>query len=388
MARSCSPGIPSLPLFEADAIAGSPRGPCGIAVSLPWDSVAEPESDLDEPPASEASRSVEGLVDEMQSHRERLDTMEERIGLRSRQLEQELRTRLAEVEKQMHDAQRHQCLAIQRVEGLMEERRAKNEEVAQHVIGLLVRIEAMDTDRQDETAADALRLLRLEGEVEDCRGRLASLLEQERGGQAVLQEHMVRFATLSSRVDAQGEQLRLMVERLQRADVHVRLDALQASLDKQDQKQQKHAERLAKLVLQFQSQGDDTVESADGKVAALRAEVANEVEQLRSDIKGLSTRLLILAKENHARSLRRGHLQVEPEDVCEQVGVRVSKDEGFGVIAGHPAEDVVEEVSHMTRKDLAWCKLGQLQGHDANAVALAREIEVIRGGLRGAEGGS
>lgn len=391
---------PSTPRWRGPAAAGGARGPgasrarrrsgspraCSLsggassALDLPLLDSARPAS----------ARSLDGA-----DLRARLDAFEERLGLQRRELEHEFRARLENVERQMHDAQRHQCQAIRRVQGLLEERQAKNEELAHHVVGLLERIEALDGEGRDAPAAprppsgggaavDSLRLLRLEHGLEDCTGKLASLVEQENEGRSTLQEHVVRLASVRSRVDAQGEQLRSMGDRLDRGDVLVRLEAVQASLGQQYQQQQEHAEQLEVMARRLQAH-----EPTGDEVVTARAELACEVERLRSEVRSLGARLLVLARGGQVRSLQRQSPYGEPEGVLGPLcGHAVKRQEQAAVVANEPVESLVQGDMQVTGKGVVGCKLEQLQEKEDSALAWAREMEVIRGGLLGADGGS
>eukprot|EP00930_Biecheleria_cincta_P082390 TRINITY_DN72128_c0_g1_i1.p1 TRINITY_DN72128_c0_g1~~TRINITY_DN72128_c0_g1_i1.p1 ORF type:complete len:604 (-),score=138.70 TRINITY_DN72128_c0_g1_i1:19-1830(-) len=255
---------------------------------------------------AELSGNVRGLSDEMQSQLRRIDQMDSRLWEWRHQLEEELRSRLAEVEQALQQGSSAQRVAkatneealkkmsqrLLRVEGLVEEHHSHAEETTQGLMTLHSRIVDLEEfpslqglpheeleraaveqptarsslESEHTVAALDTRLTELNLEVRETLQKLEQLQRESHDTQARVGMQEEKTKSLSAKLDTKDEQYRAMMDKFQDANMEGRLKALHAKVQDLDAASTDVVEKLQILQQRVENQEQD----ANSAASALR----------------------------------------------------------------------------------------------------------------------
>lgn len=257
---------------------------------------------------AELSGNVKGLSDEMQSQLRRIDQMDSRLWEWRHQLEEELRSRLAEVEQAFQQGTSAQRVAkatneealkkmsqrLLRVEGFVEEHHSHAEETTQGLMTLHSRIMELEelppvqglpheeleraaveqpaaakSSLESEQTLAALdgRLTELNLEVREMVQKFEQLQRESHDTQARVEMQDEKTKSLRTMLDTKDEQYRAMLDKFQDANVDGRLKAMQSKVQDLDATSTDLVEKLQILQQKVENQEQD---AASGVAAALR----------------------------------------------------------------------------------------------------------------------
>eukprot|EP00931_Biecheleriopsis_adriatica_P107436 TRINITY_DN8177_c0_g1_i1.p1 TRINITY_DN8177_c0_g1~~TRINITY_DN8177_c0_g1_i1.p1 ORF type:complete len:599 (+),score=161.53 TRINITY_DN8177_c0_g1_i1:160-1797(+) len=252
---------------------------------------------------AELSGNVKGLSDEMQSQLRRIDQMDSRLWEWRHQLEEELRSRITEVEQAVQQLTSSQRVAktsneealkrltqrVLRVEGVVDEHHSHAEETNRGLLQLHSRISeleeghnlhaahseemksrralAFEAEGESGVAAAAMegRLAELDLQVKEAVQKLDTLQQESHDLRSRVEMQDEKGKSLRTLHDAKEEQYRSMLDRIERENLDGRMKVLQAKVQEMETQSVSTAEQLMIANQKLESlEQDATVAGAKG----------------------------------------------------------------------------------------------------------------------------
>lgn len=322
---------------------------------------------------AELSGNYKGLSDEMQTQIRRIDMMDSRLWEWRHQLEEDMRTKLTEIEhnhqqltssSRMTNAASDEALKryskrLLRIESLVEERLAGLEEATQSIMNLhnrLLEVEegrvgkkegllALATSRLEpgplalaNDSGDVAALAELEARVGETSQAIRTSQQESRDISSRLEAQEERLRSLRTLVEAKEDHYRFLSERVERTDFEGRFKEVRGLLQELDRRSIGTEEQLALLQRRFSS-----LEETQDELGSLRV---RPVARSRADDSDTSP-----AHSAHSRG--------------QHVAAAPSCDDGAML-----AVDLAECVSRLDRTE---ARLGQL-ATEVGAVGIDTEL--------------
>jgi len=234
---------------------------------------------------AELSGNYKGLSDEMQAQIKRVDQLDSKLWDFRHHLEEEMRTKISEMEQ----SQQQSCSALRlasatsddslkrynarmlRMERLVEERLAHTEDTSQSLMNLHERLSEVEGLRHDlalvsveapqraERSApievgDSASLVALESRLADACQKIEMFQHESHELHIKVEAQEERLKSLRTRVEAQEDHHRSLSDRVERVEKEGRLKEVQAQLSEISQSRIEHYERMEMLHKRVDSQ--------------------------------------------------------------------------------------------------------------------------------------
>mmetsp|Transcript_87372 Transcript_87372/g.182835 ORF Transcript_87372/g.182835 Transcript_87372/m.182835 type:complete len:521 (-) Transcript_87372:83-1645(-) len=233
---------------------------------------------------SELLGNFRGLSDEMQSQIRRCDQSEARMTEWKQTWEEEVRTRLGELEQSNQqlssslkvyktmtdDICKKYNLRLLRLEGLMEERVAGAEDMNHSILQMHVRLSELEhnsSERErnlaialnpnpnaalvehdfDAVAAGTLAVKNMEAQVSDLQRQLESVQAESNSLLSRMESQEERYKSMRTLSETKEEQYRTLLERFDRENFEGRLKDLQAKIQEHHSQRQESIEQIEVL---------------------------------------------------------------------------------------------------------------------------------------------
>jgi len=238
---------------------------------------------------AELSGNLRGLSDEMQCQIRRIDQTDSRLWEWRHQLEEDIRTKLTDVEQQVQqvssalrvqkssfdDQAKKYNQRLLRLEALVEDRVANSEDTHQSILQLharLAEVEDRDCERSRELAiqlgpsspvadgllvgegfggAEKVTLSSVEAQCADAARRLDNLQAEFHEMLSRVESQEERYKSLRTLADTKDEQFRMLSDRLERENWDGRFKDLIGRMGEFDESRIDHSERLDILAKQI-----------------------------------------------------------------------------------------------------------------------------------------
>lgn len=288
---------------------------------------------------AELSGNYKGLSDEMQAQIKRVDQLDSKLWEFRHQLEEEMRSKMAELEQNQQQASSAIRLAsatsddsikrynnrMVRLERLVEERLAYAEDTSQSLQNLHDRLSEVEgfraqdlaicaveapkhVERSDplEAAGDSAFLVALERRLADACQKIEMFQQESHELHIKVEAQEERLKSLRTRIETQEDHHRSLSDRVERVDPENRLKEVQGQLAEMSQGRIEHHERLELLHKRLESheqvtdeisevvrrlQVPSSVDAAEAHAAGLAAADSSASEALAVDVQECLRRL-------------------------------------------------------------------------------------------------
>jgi len=243
---------------------------------------------------AELSGNYKGLSDEMQAQIKRVDQLDSRLWEWRHQLEEEMRSKLADIEQRQQEASSQIRLTtatnddsikranqrLLRLERLVEERLSQHEDTGRDIMHLHDRLSEVEAMRMHElpllsaelpralrepsevVAADSTQLAVLENRLSEAYTKIDTYQQERHELHMRVQEQEERLTALRTVVDAKEERLGTLFNRVERMDMEHRFRDMQSQLQELHQTKSDHEGRFE--LLRNQIEGHQQVQDDHG----------------------------------------------------------------------------------------------------------------------------